>query len=157
MLVPNEMASAKSWLQGNVTGLSNVKAYVYPSGIEDSQTQGWAVSAGYEGARGGLTMNTGFKEVYALGVNLQDVTSLGISGLHNLTQTQITERIQALVFKSSVWGVPFGLFYHNNELTTTEAIANRDIVDEGKFKEGMGKIIDGTVQCLNASVWGKTR
>ena len=156
-LVPNEMASAKSWLQGNVTGLSNVKVYVYPSGIEDSQTQGWAVSAGYEGARGGLTMNTGFKEVYATGVNLQDVTSLGISGLHNLTQAQITERIQALVFKSSVWGVPFGLFYHNNELTTTEAIANRDIVDEGKFKEGMGKIIDGTVQCLNASVWGKSK
>jgi hypothetical protein len=119
-LVPDEMAASRNWLQSNVTGLSNVKVYVYPSGIEDSQTQGWAVAAGYQGARGGLSMGVGVKEVYGLGVNLQDVTSLGISGLHNLTQSQITDRTRALVFKSAVWGVPYGLFYHNNELTTTE-------------------------------------
>jgi hypothetical protein len=29
------------------------------------------------------------------------------------------------------------------------------ISDELKFKEGMGKIIDGVVQCLNASAWAK--
>jgi hypothetical protein len=26
---------------------------------------------------------------------------------------------------------------------------------EDKFKDGLGKIIDGVVQCLNASVWAK--
>ena len=40
-------------------------------------------------------------------------------------------------------------------LQLTEAVANRDIVDEVKFKEGLGKIIDGTVGCLNASSWSR--
>jgi hypothetical protein len=38
-------------------------------------------------------------------------------------------------------------------LQITEAVANREIVDEMKFKEGLGKVIDGTVECLNASSW----
>jgi hypothetical protein len=40
-------------------------------------------------------------------------------------------------------------------LGMTEAVASRDILDEDKFKEGLGKVIDGTVQCLNASSWAK--
>jgi hypothetical protein len=40
-------------------------------------------------------------------------------------------------------------------LQLTESVANREIVEEGKFKEGLGKIIDGTVQCLNASSWAQ--
>jgi hypothetical protein len=40
-------------------------------------------------------------------------------------------------------------------LSVTEAIANRDIVDDAKFRDGLGKIIDGVVQCLNASAWAK--
>jgi hypothetical protein len=35
----------------------------------------------------------------------------------------------------------------------TEAVANREIVDEDKFKAGLSGIIDGCVQCLNASSW----
>jgi hypothetical protein len=41
-------------------------------------------------------------------------------------------------------------------LSLTEAIANHDIVDESKFKDGLGKVIDGVVQCLNASAWAKS-
>ena len=40
-------------------------------------------------------------------------------------------------------------------LQMTEAIANREIVDEVKFKDGLGKIVDGTVECLNASIWAR--
>jgi hypothetical protein len=40
-------------------------------------------------------------------------------------------------------------------LQLTESVANREIVDELKFKEGLGKIIDGTVECLNASSWSR--
>jgi hypothetical protein len=40
-------------------------------------------------------------------------------------------------------------------LSLTEQVTNRNIVDEGKFKDGLGKIIDGTVECLNASTWAK--
>ena len=42
-------------------------------------------------------------------------------------------------------------------LSLTEAVTNKDIVDEGRFKDGLGKIIDGVVQCLNASAWAKTQ
>jgi hypothetical protein len=40
-------------------------------------------------------------------------------------------------------------------LQLTEAVANREIVDEVKFKEGLSKVIDGTVECLNASSWAQ--
>ena len=40
-------------------------------------------------------------------------------------------------------------------LGIAEAITSRDIVDDAKFREGLGKIIDGVVQCLNASAWAK--
>ncbi len=36
-----------------------------------------------------------------------------------------------------------------------EAISSREIVDEAKFRDGLSKVIDGTVQCLNASTWAK--
>ncbi len=42
-------------------------------------------------------------------------------------------------------------------LQMTESVANREIVDEQKFKDGLSKIIDGTVQCLNASSWAHVR
>jgi hypothetical protein len=38
-------------------------------------------------------------------------------------------------------------------LSITEAVSNKDIVDDGKFKDGLSKVIDGVVQCLNASAW----
>ncbi len=40
-------------------------------------------------------------------------------------------------------------------LSMSDAITNRQIVDEAKFKDGLGKVIDGTVECLNASMWAK--
>jgi hypothetical protein len=40
-------------------------------------------------------------------------------------------------------------------LSMTDAIEQKEVVDASKFQEGLGKIIDGTVQCLNASVWAK--
>ncbi len=40
-------------------------------------------------------------------------------------------------------------------LSITEAITQKEIVDADKFRTGLGQIIDGTVQCLNASTWAK--
>lgn len=40
-------------------------------------------------------------------------------------------------------------------LATVDAVAAREIVDPDKFKDGISKIIDGTVECLNASTWAK--
>jgi len=44
-----------------------------------------------------------------------------------------------------------------NALATVDAVAAREIVDPAKFKDGVSKIIDGTVECLNASAWAKDR
>jgi hypothetical protein len=42
-----------------------------------------------------------------------------------------------------------------NALATVDAVAQREIVDPKKLKTGVSKIIDGTVDCLNASTWAK--
>jgi hypothetical protein len=41
-------------------------------------------------------------------------------------------------------------------LTTAEALATHQIVDEAAFRDGLGMVIDGTVKCLNASLWAKS-
>jgi hypothetical protein len=41
-------------------------------------------------------------------------------------------------------------------LSAADAITAHQIVDEDKFKSGLGLVIDGVVQCLNASLWAKT-
>ena len=47
------------------------------------------------------------------------------------------------------------LSFVQTALQMTDAIANRQIVDDAKFKAGLSQIIDGTVACLNASIWAK--
>ncbi len=42
-------------------------------------------------------------------------------------------------------------------LSAGDAAMNHDIVDEAKFKEGLSKIVDGAVECFNASVWARAR
>ena len=42
-------------------------------------------------------------------------------------------------------------------LSMADAVANKDIVDQEKFKLGVGKLIDGAVECLNASAWAKEK
>ena len=42
-----------------------------------------------------------------------------------------------------------------NALAMTDAVAAREIINPENFKDGISKIIDGTVECLNASTWCK--
>jgi len=42
-----------------------------------------------------------------------------------------------------------------NALATMDAVAAREIVDPEKFRDGISRIVDGTVECLNASTWAK--
>jgi hypothetical protein len=42
-----------------------------------------------------------------------------------------------------------------NALAMTDAVAAREIINPENFRNGISKIIDGTVQCLNASTWCK--
>ena len=41
-------------------------------------------------------------------------------------------------------------------LATIDTVAQRDIVDPEKFKGGISMVVDGVVQCLNASAWAKS-
>lgn len=40
-------------------------------------------------------------------------------------------------------------------ISLTDAIANKQVIDPEKFQGGLSKIVDGVVDCLNASAWAK--
>jgi hypothetical protein len=42
-------------------------------------------------------------------------------------------------------------------LSMGEAISSKDIVDDDKFRSGLSKVVDGTVECLNAAIWAKAK
>src|SRR5581483_11382034 len=120
-LIPDEMASSKAWMSANLTVLPSTRVYVYPGGWEDSQTQGWSVAAGYAGARGAFKLDLGNKDVYGRGVNVQNITSFGVNPwLQGKSTQEMDAMMAALVFKSSVWGVPYGVFWHKDDLSIAE-------------------------------------
>jgi hypothetical protein len=68
------------------------------------------------------------------------------------------------VIQESVFGSKSGtekkdaaLNFVASALSITEAMSKKDIVDVEQFRGGLGQIIDGTVQCLNASAWAKAK
>ena len=38
-----------------------------------------------------------------------------------------------------------------------DAVASREVMDADKFRDGLGKVIDGVVECLNASAWARAK
>ncbi|MDT8068678.1 MAG: hypothetical protein ROO76_11000 [Terriglobia bacterium] len=48
------------------------------------------------------------------------------------------------------------LSFASSAVSMTDAVMNKQIIDPDKFRDGLGKIIDGVVQCLNASAWAKS-
>jgi len=79
--------------------------------------------------------------------------------------------LQTIAFVPAVVNGIEGLFSHRTgtekkdaalsflqaALSMSSAVANRQIVDQDKFKDGLAKVIDGTVECLNASAWAKAK
>jgi hypothetical protein len=47
------------------------------------------------------------------------------------------------------------LSFVGSAISLTDAIANKQVVDPNKFQGGLAKVIDGVVDCLNASAWAK--
>ncbi|MHB1023192.1 MAG: hypothetical protein ACYC46_07770 [Acidobacteriaceae bacterium] len=41
-------------------------------------------------------------------------------------------------------------------INVADAVSNKQIADASKFQSGLGKVIDGVVDCLNASAWAKS-
>jgi hypothetical protein len=145
--VNDEMAFSKAWMEANIVGLGNQTVYVYPDGLGDVSTFGWAAANGYRGGRGKLSMDLGTYDIASggngLGLNIQNVTSLAITKLHGLTTQQIQGQIGELVFKSAVWGVPYGLFCHINEVTPAEVSSVLDgLVQHGAIVITDRQLID---------------
>jgi len=136
-LMADEVVQSRTWLQSNISGLSNVKVYVYPDGVTDPGFEAAVVAAGYEGARGTLSMcGSGMGPCsganafvsYATGINAQNITSLtplGWTNYANLTQAQIDARVGALIFRARAWGYPAGLFVHANDYPDSATAATK--------------------------------
>ena len=43
----------------------------------------------------------------------------------------------------------------SSSINVADAVSSKQIADSGKFTEGLNLIVDGVVECLNASIWAK--
>lgn len=83
----------------------------------------------------------------------------------------LSKLLQGITFVPAIVQGVEGLFGHKSgsekknavmsfvstAISATDAVTGKDIVDTNKFQEGLGKIIDGVVECLNASAWSKAK
>ncbi len=118
-LMTDEIEWSKAWMNANLTGLPANRVYIYPGSYEDTSTEAITVAAGYSGSRGSGSMDPApnAATVAASGIDIQNILSQGVvPNFQNLSDSQLASKLQALVFKSAVWGVPFGIFWHVNEL-----------------------------------------
>jgi hypothetical protein len=120
-LTTDELTLSRQWMTANLTGLPATPVYVYPGGYETPTMQGIAAGVPYTGARGALKEDLGVKDTYASGFDAQNVTSFGVNpSWQSLTSPALNQKVQALIWKQRVWGVPWGIFWHLNELSSTE-------------------------------------
>ncbi len=120
-LTTDEITLSRQWMTTNLTGLPATPVYVYPGGYETTTMQGITEGVPYTGARGALKEDLGVFDTYSDGFNAQNITSFGVNpSWQGLTAASLNQKIQALVWKESVWGVPWGIFWHLNELSSTE-------------------------------------
>jgi hypothetical protein len=118
-LMTDEIGWSKAWMNANLTGLPENRVYIYPGSYEDTSTEAITVADGFSGSRGSGSMDPApnAATVAASGIDVQNILSQGIvPNFQNLSDSQLANKLQALVFKSAVWGVPFGIFWHVNEL-----------------------------------------
>jgi hypothetical protein len=132
-LTTDEITLSRQWMTTNLTGLPATPVYVYPGGYETTAMQGITEGVPYTGARGALKEDLGVKDTYADGFNVQNITSFGVNpswmGVSGVTPAILNQKIQALVWKESVWGVPWGIFWHLNELTQDDPVGGTEITN----------------------------
>jgi hypothetical protein len=132
-LTTDEINLSRQWMTTNLTGLPATPVYVYPGGYETTAMQGITEGVPYTGARGALKEDLGVLDTYADGFNVQNITSFGVNpswmGASGVTPTILNQKIQALVWKQSVWGVPWGIFWHLNELTQDDPVGGTEITN----------------------------
>jgi hypothetical protein len=79
----------------------------------------------------------------------------------------VNKLLQALAFFPSLVTAMEGLFAHRSgsdkkdavmsflqsALSMSDALGQKEIVDEAQFRQGLTQIISGTVLCFNSSIW----
>ena len=45
----------------------------------------------------------------------------------------------------------------NSSINMADAVSTRQIADSAKFTAGLGMVVDGVVECLNASIWAQAK
>ena len=129
-LTTDEITLSRQWMTTNLTGLPSTPVFVYPGGYETTAMQGIAGSVPYNGARGALKEDLGVKDTYASGFDVQNVTSFGLNpSWQGLPPVSLNQKIQALVWKQMVWGVPWGIFWHLNELSNDDPVGGPEITN----------------------------
>ena len=130
-LITDEMNWAMAWMNANLTALPTTRVYVYPGSHEDTSTEAIARAANYAGARGSGSMqpSPNAATTLATGIDVQNILSEGVAPVfQNLSDSQLMNKMRALVFKSAVWGVPFGIFWHVNELSPHQVAVMVDVL-----------------------------
>ncbi|MGA7220428.1 MAG: hypothetical protein WBX38_19085 [Candidatus Sulfotelmatobacter sp.] len=129
-LTSDEITLSRQWMTTNLTGLPATPVYVYPGGYETTAMQGIAEGVPFTGARGALKEDLGVKDTYADGFNAENITSFGVNpSWMGLQPGVLNQKIQALVWKEAVWGVPWGIFWHLDELTDDDPVGGTEITN----------------------------
>jgi hypothetical protein len=129
-LTSDEINLSRQWMTANLTGLPSTPVYVYPGGYETTAMQDITEAVPYSGARGALKEDFGVNDTYADGFNAQNITSFGVNpSWMGIPPASLNQKIQALVWKESVWGVPWGIFWHLNELTQSDPVGGTEITN----------------------------
>ncbi len=84
----------------------------------------------------------GFLKMFLQGVSLIPGVVQGVEGLAG-AKTGEQKKNAALAIVGTA-------------INFADGVTNKQIADGGKFQDGLGKVIDGVVDCMNASVWAKS-
>ncbi|MFZ0817878.1 MAG: hypothetical protein WAM78_20305 [Candidatus Sulfotelmatobacter sp.] len=145
-LTTDEITLSRQWMTTNLTGLPATPVYVYPGGYETTTMQGITEGVPYSGARGALKEDLGVKDTYADGFNVENITSFGVNpSWMGLAPSVLNQKIQALVWKEAVWGVPWGIFWHWNATTEAGELSATEVANLiADFKESGATIQTNT-------------
>jgi hypothetical protein len=149
-LTTDEITLSRQWMTTNLTGLPATPVYVYPGGYETTTMQGVTEGVPYSGARGALKEDLGVKDTYADGFNVQNITSFGVNpSWMGLEPSVLNQKIQALVWKEAVWGVPWGIFWHWNATTEAGELSATEVANLIADLKGSGATIQTNTGLVN--------
>jgi hypothetical protein len=82
-----------------------------------------------------------FLKLFLRGISLLPSLVQGVEALYG-AKTGVQKKDAALAIVCS-------------SINMADAVSTKQIADSSKFTEGLNLIVDGVVECLNASIWAK--